>query len=385
MKLTPLAPALPREPDGPSWSLIASAVLHALLLLAVLSLAVRPPPMGGATEPSYDLVFQGPGGGSPEVAPNAVKTQPLPPSQPADLTPPPDAVSGVPAPTPVTTPDPAATGSPPPPAESPPPTATASQAAPAPAPAPTPTPAPAQAQAPTEAPSASAPDAVAALPDEPASLPLPTPLEAPPSPQAPAVRLEMPPTDAAPTAAAPIMPEPPPPLPPLEPPQPRPARPPAPRPPRPLLGTLSNPMDLSLAPSSAPRPAARGSVASRSIDLSPPAERQGPVASDAYAQIRAANASADWNRGLLQYWLRHRYYPEQAASDGEEGEVTIQLTVNRSGKVENVEILSRSGSTFLDMAAVGTWRGAQLPPFTNEMRQDRITFPVPIHYYLVRH
>ena len=143
-------------------------------------------------------------------------------------------------------------------------------------------------------------------------------------------------------------------------------------------------MDLSLAPS-APRPAARGSVASRSIDLSPPAERQGPVASDPYAQIRAANASADWNRGLLQYWLRHRYYPEQAAADGEEGQVTVQLTVNRSGRVENVEILSRSGSTFLDMAAVGTWRGAQLPPFTNEMREDRITFPVPIHYYLVRH
>ena len=133
-----------------------------------------------------------------------------------------------------------------------------------------------------------------------------------------------------------------------------------------------------------PRPAARGSVASRAIDLSPPPERQGPSRSDPYALIRAANASADWNRGLLQFWLRHRYYPSQAAENGEQGSVTIQLTVNRSGKVEAVDVLSRSGSQWLDLAAVGTFRGAQLPPFTNEMRQDRLTFPIPITYYLVR-
>ena len=140
-------------------------------------------------------------------------------------------------------------------------------------------------------------------------------------------------------------------------------------------------MDLSFGPS-APRPAARGSVASRAIDLSPPSERQGLSRSDPYATIRAANASADWNRGLLQYWLGHRYYPQQAVQAGEDGTVTIQLTVNRSGKVENVQIVSRSGSQWLDMAAVGTWRNAQLPPFTNEMREDRITFPIPITYYL---
>ena len=381
MKLIPLAPTQLPEHDGPRWGLIASAVLHGLVALALLSFAVRPP-MGSA-EPSYDLVFQGPSGGSPSPSTDTARAQPLPPSQPADVAPPPDAVEGIPAPTPLTTPDPAATGSPPPPAEAaPPPTAPPLVTPPVTAP-PLPSPAPAAPQAAVGAPP---PPMADASPDEAASLPLPVPAQAPPRVEAPAVRLEQPPSDAAPTDAAPIMPEPPPPLP-AEP-QPRTTARVAPRatprPVRPSLGTLDNPMDLSLAPS-APRPAARGSVASRSIDLSPPAERRGPVASDPYAQIRAANASADWNRGLLQYWLQHRYYPEQAAADGEEGEVTVQLTVNRSGRVENVEVLSRSGSTFLDMAAVGTWRGAQLPPFTNEMREDRITFPVPIHYYLIRH
>jgi outer membrane biosynthesis protein TonB len=47
-------------------------------------------------------------------------------------------------------------------------------------------------------------------------------------------------------------------------------------------------------------------------------------------------------------------------------------------------VLSRSGSQWLDMAAVATFRNAHLPPFTNEMLQDRLTFPIPITYYLVR-
>ena len=47
--------------------------------------------------------------------------------------------------------------------------------------------------------------------------------------------------------------------------------------------------------------------------------------------------------------------------------------------------MSRSGSQWIDMAALGTFRNAQLPPFTNEMREDRLTFPIPITYYLIRH
>ncbi|HYZ64982.1 MAG TPA: TonB family protein, partial [Acetobacteraceae bacterium] len=176
-----------------------------------------------------------------------------------------------------------------------------------------------------------------------------------------------------------ILPQPPPPLPPL-PPRPRPA--PRVTPP----GTLSNPMDLSFGPEAPrPRPAARGTVASRAIDLSPGPPRDGPSRSDPYAQIRARNASVDWNRALEAYWLRHRYYPRQAAEAGEDGTVVIELTVARSGRVESVQLVSRSGSQWLDMAALGTFRGGQLPPFTSEMTEDRITFTIPITYYLIRH
>ncbi len=349
-------PALPEEGAGPRWGLAASAVVHALVLLALVGFAVRQLPPGGDPSPSYDLVFEGPSGGAPPTT--APQTQKLPPAQPADVTPPPDAVSGPPAPTPLSTPDPNAATAPPP----------AADAAPAQAAEATPPPAPA---------TAAPPPVALAPPNETATIPMP--LEVPPTLEPPAVRLEVPRTETAPATPESIMPQPPPPL---EPP-PRPIRPAARPAPRAMTGTLANPMDLSLGPA-APRPAARGSVASRSLDLSPPQERDGPAASDPYAQIRAANASADWNRGLLQYWLRHRFYPEQAAANGEQGAVTIQLTVNRSGRVESVEVLSRSGSQWLDMAALATWRDARLPPFTNEMREDRITFPVPIQYSLIR-
>ncbi len=384
MKPTPLVPALPQEGaragDGPRWGLAASAVVHGLVILALLGYAVRRLPPDGGQSPSYDLVFEGPSGGGPPT--DARQPRPLPPAQPADITPPPDALPGPPAPTPLSTPDPTAATAPPPAADAAPPPVPTAAPAPEAARPPMPSPAPAQTAPPAPA-TAAPPPVVPALPTDAATIPLPTPLELPPTPEPPAVRLELPSEETAPATPKPIMPQPPPPLPPSEP-QPRAARPAARPAPRPALGTLSSPMDLSLGPA-APRPAARGSVASRSLDLSPPRERNGPASSDPYAQIRAANASADWNRGLLQYWLRHRFYPEQAAANGEEGAVTLQLTVNRSGRVESVEVLSRSGSQWLDMAALATWRNAQLPPFTNEMRDDRITFPIPIQYYLIRH
>jgi TonB family protein len=376
MPLTPLAPAMRAGVTGRRWSVAASALLHVLVIALVIGIAARPPPPGLSGSPSYDLVFEGSG----PTAPNQSHTPALPPMQPADIPVPDDAPLGAPAPAAMSPPAPDAASSAQPQAAN---TAPSPLSAPAPTPSaqtrPPPASHPATATTPAPAPgqAALAPPRLAfAPPAERAIVPEPAPVEMLPTPAPPAVRLEEPPAPAEPEQqAAPIAPQRLPPLPPA-PPRPRPT-------PRAAPGTLSNPMDLSFGPA-APRPAARGSVASRAIDLSPPPERQGPARSDPYAAIRAANASADWNRGLLQFWLRHRYYPRQAVEDAEQGTVTIQLTVNRSGKVEDVEVVSRSGSQWLDMAAVGTFRGAQLPPFTNEMRQDRLTFPIPITYYLIR-
>ena len=171
------------------------------------------------------------------------------------------------------------------------------------------------------------------------------------------------------------MPQPPPPPLPRVPP--RPGRSRAPRPAR------SAPRWTSASARRAPRPEARGSR-SRAIDLSLGPPREGPNRTDPYAQIRAANASADWNRGLLAYWLSHRYYPRQALEAGEDGTVTIELTVARSGRVEAVRSCpgpARNGSTWPPSAPSAT-RNCRRS--RRRCTQDRITFQIPINYILIR-
>jgi len=362
MELNRLVPAGPPVERNRGWTVAISALLHAAAFAALLAMTARRPPLdSGGAAPSYDLVFDDGSNGQPAALKPA-----LPPAQPADVPAPEDALPGPPAPSPTSAPSPEGVAS-----------ALPEAAVSVPAPLASPPAAPAEAAPP---PPALAPGPTLAFAPEaaPVEAPSPAPAEIVPAPTPPPeVRLETPSAPERPQREADIMPQlPPPPQP--APPRPRPA-------PRAAPGTLSNPMDLSLGPA-APRPraAARGSVASRAIDLSPGPPRQGPSPLDPYAQIRAANASADWNRGLEAYWRRHRYYPRQAAEGGEDGTVVIQLTVNRSGKVESVEIKSRSGSQWLDMAAVGTFRNGQLPPFTPEMREDRITFTIPINYILLR-
>ena len=384
MQIARLAPAGPAQDARRRWMVIASLLLHAALFAALFGMAARRPPPE-ATGPSYELVFDN--GPSRPADPSGSS---MPPAQAADIPLPDDALPGAPAPSPTSPPDPDGVASAQPESVSPAPAPLArpdAGADPEVATAPPPPPAvaapasPSQAAAPQAA-TAGPPTLAFAPPVAPAETTAPAPVEVLPEPSPPrtppAVRLDVPAEPEETQPQAPIMPRPPRPLPPA-PPRPRPA-------PRLLPGTLSNPMDLSFAPSAPrPAPAARGSAAPRYVDLSPGPPRQGPNRNDPYAEIRAANASEDWNRGLLAYWLRHRYYPRQAAENGEEGQVVIELTVARSGHVDEVRVVSRSGSQWLDMAALGTFRNANLPPFTDEMREDRLTFPIPIHYYLIRH
>lgn len=139
-------------------------------------------------------------------------------------------------------------------------------------------------------------------------------------------------------------------------------------------------MDLDFGPAQERRPPP-GSVASRAIDLA-----LGPPKPDslraASAELRSPNAGADLLAALERWWRRHRYYPEQARRGGEDGSVDITLRVDRYGKVKGVELRSTSGSRWLDMAALGTFRGAQLQVPTNA--GETVTVDLTINYILIR-
>lgn len=335
---------------------------HAAVLAALL---LRPPQERVAdTEPSYELVFSG--GGTPD---RSTSEQPGPEQPPS-------------APVPDTAPEQPALLEPPAPPDAPmlelPPAEPLPPAPPAPD-----TPAP-EPPAPELAPSA--PLQPEPTPPQPEPAPaLPDPVPVPDAPRPPAtVRLAEPeplaptltPQSLVPDLALAV-----PPMPPLQPPAPQRQAPPRPAPDR----RFASPLDLNFNQAlNRAAPAPRGSVASRAIDLSLGAPKPGPNKSEAFFDARAAKVGADWANGLAAYWRRHRFYPRQAAENGEDGTVQVELVVNRLGKVESVEISRRSGSPWLDMAALSTWRGAQLAPFPAENTEPRVTMTLTINYILLR-
>jgi protein TonB len=103
-----------------------------------------------------------------------------------------------------------------------------------------------------------------------------------------------------------------------------------------------------------------------------------------FAKVREGNPGPDFYASLREWWFAHRFYPDEAAMKGEDGDVHVALVVDRSGHVRSVELTSRSGSIWLDMAGVATWRDARLIPVPDSMGRDQITVDLTLHYYLVR-
>jgi protein TonB len=311
--------------------LLLSALLHVVLLVVLLRPARRPEP-GAVSPPSFDLVMEP---GAPLNKPGATRPTEIP------------APSVPPAP-----PTPAAPSTPtaaiPPPAVRPP----VAQPPPPPLPATTQT-----------------------LP--PAIPPAPVPQSAPPQADAPVrlslaepPRIELPPSSFS-------MPQPPPALPPT----------PAARRAEPAFPA---PMDISLGRPVAPPPlhTSRGTGAidltiGRAVRESNGAPPRDTNAAEGMIHVRGANVGKDWLEQLHEWWERHSEYPQQAAMRGEDGTVQIHLKVDRYGRVQLVEIETRSGSQWLDMGALATFRGQQLPPFPPSTPEPVADLDITIDYILV--
>lgn len=168
-----------------------------------------------------------------------------------------------------------------------------------------------------------------------------------------------------------------------------------PRPaPTPREASLAHPMARSLAQSSTNVAASFFNPFSRPDAAQPPAPTEGEVGSPVrtaagmlapFAYFPQGDPGPDFRKSLMSWWLGHRYYPPQAAEAGEDGEVHISLIVDRLGRVRDVQLNEGSGSLWLDMAGVGTWRGAQLIPIPDSLGRDNIVVDLTLHYILVRH
>jgi TonB family protein len=117
-----------------------------------------------------------------------------------------------------------------------------------------------------------------------------------------------------------------------------------------------------------------------------PQERSRPAQSDAngsMGQVEGAQPSGSW-RGAFLAWVRARsFYPEPARMNGEDGNSTVRLIIERSGRVRSVELRGRSGSRWLDLGVQSIFRDQQVPPFTPDMDGDTMTMTFTMRYILV--
>jgi outer membrane biosynthesis protein TonB len=62
----------------------------------------------------------------------------------------------------------------------------------------------------------------------------------------------------------------------------------------------------------------------------------------------------------------------------------VRVQVDRSGRVQSVELRGRSGSQWLDLALQGLFRGAHLPAFPPDAPDPTFTFDFTMNYVLIR-
>jgi protein TonB len=195
----------------------------------------------------------------------------------------------------------------------------------------------------------------------------------PPPPQPaetqPEVNLNMP---SAPFATIQSVPE--------VPPMPQPKRPPAhPRPHTPPQRYLvMNNMSFGNSPAS---PAPPIPHAHQALSLSLP--QSDAQAVNAPEVTIKGDIGADWDAELTRWVNDHKYYPEAAVEQGQQGDVRIEFTVDRNGNVTGLRLLNGSGSPFLDQAWLGLFEQNRLPPFPSGTKTGHVTVDATMHFELI--
>ena len=75
-------------------------------------------------------------------------------------------------------------------------------------------------------------------------------------------------------------------------------------------------------------------------------------------------AGPDWESAFDKWVNAHKYYPQSAADNDEQGKVTIAMTILPDGSVRDLRLIRSSGAPLLDMAWLGLFQGGiHVPPF----------------------
>lgn len=122
------------------------------------------------------------------------------------------------------------------------------------------------------------------------------------------------------------------------------------------------------------------------VDMSyGPLVKNGTVNSPNLSVRKIRGVSEDYGEELSR-WIRSRlFYPADAVANGEEGESSLHVVLDRQGRVKSVRVTGQSGSYALDAAAMSIFSmHAQLPPIPPDMVGDHFDIDMTINYILIR-
>lgn len=123
-----------------------------------------------------------------------------------------------------------------------------------------------------------------------------------------------------------------------------------------------------------------------SIDLSTgPLVKNGKINVPYANKVSIRGVRSDYGAEIDAWIQRHMYYPMDAAKNGEEGSASVQVVLDRQGRVKSLNLTSSSGSDALDSAITAMFRNATLPPIPPDISKDNFVIDLTINYILIRH
>jgi protein TonB len=103
------------------------------------------------------------------------------------------------------------------------------------------------------------------------------------------------------------------------------------------------------------------------------------------SSLDAPGASDDWAARMSAWVNEHDYYPDEAIRKHEEGTATVEVTIDKDGKILDLELVGRSGSRALDDAWQSIYRNhMRVPAPTPDMdTSNGFTFRASLQYVLI--
>lgn len=171
---------------------------------------------------------------------------------------------------------------------------------------------------------------------------------------------------------------------PMEPPQ----QPPAPEPPKPQPQTppkqvkVVTPRPTPPKPQPTPEPVASLPPSPTAIEA-PPAHPAPPAPAEAPSPPAPANtAPRAVGLGEIACSPPQVTYPSQSRRMGETGKAVVRLTTDESGRVVKTAVVTSSGSSRLDQAAVDAVQRMRCKPYLDNGRAVAVTAQQPINFEL---